>query len=395
MRLRRQALPVLIFALGAAALSVAGDWLEPGERRASFDASWRFQRGARPGAERPDFDDGGWRLLDLPHDWAIEGPFDSAISPHTGALPYFGVAWYRKRFAVPESARGRFYSLEIDGAMSNATVFLNGRELGGRPYGYIGFALDLTPDLRIGGENVIAVRLAPEEESSRWYPGAGLYRHVWIEATGPVHVDRWGTFVTTPAVSDAGATVAVRTELRNREPQPERVTLETAIVDADGREVARATSNPTVSAGATEAALLRITVPAPVRWDLDRPYLYRAVSTVVLRGQVLDRYESPFGIRTIEYGPGKGFLVNGRRVKVQGVCNHHDLGALGAAVNRRAIERQLEILRKMGTNAIRTSHNQPKEGRGLKVLIGLLNWKSIFSSIQLNGTQIFADKHRK
>jgi beta-galactosidase len=359
MRLQRRALPVLLLVLGAAALSAAGDWPEPGERRASFDASWRFQKGALPGAERPDLEDGGWRLLDLPHDWAIEGPFDPAVSPHQGALPYFGVAWYRKRFAVPESARGRFYSLEIDGAMSNATVFLNGRELGGRPYGYSGFALDLTPHLRFGGENVLAVRLAPEAESSRWYPGAGLYRHVWIEATGPVHVERWGTFVTTPAVSEAGATVAVRTELRNREPQPERVTLETAIVDADGREVARGASNPTVSAGATEAALLRITVPAPVRWDLDRPYLYRAVSTVVRRGQVLDRYETPFGIRTIEYGPGKGFLVNGRRVPIRGVCNHHDLGALGAAVNGRAIERQLEILRKMGANAMRTSHNPP------------------------------------
>ena len=183
-------------------------------------------------------------MLDLPHDWAIEGPFDPAISPHQGSLPYFGVAWYRKRFEVPESARGRYYALEIDGAMSNATVFLNGRELGGRPYGYIGFAVDLTPHLRFGGENVVAVRLAPEPESSRWYPGAGLYRHVWIEATGPVHVERWGTYVTTPAVTEAGATVAVRTELRNREADPARVTLETVILDPEGREVARSHVEP-------------------------------------------------------------------------------------------------------------------------------------------------------
>ena len=350
---------LLLLALGTATVAAAGDWLEPGERRARFDASWTFQKGDPPGAERPDFADQGWRRLDLPHDWAIEGPFDPAISPHTGSLPSFGVAWYRKRFAVPVAARGRQYSVEIDGAMANATVFLNGVKLGGRPYGYIGFSFDLTPQLRFGAENVLAVRLAPEPESSRWYPGAGLYRHVWIEATGPVHVERWGTFVTTPAVSDAGATVAIRTDLRNREGQQERVTLETAIVDPDGHEVTRASSEPDLSAGATEAVLVRVTVPAPVRWDLDRPRLYRAVSTIVRRGEVLDRYVTPFGIRTIEYGPGKGFLLNGRRVPLRGVCDHHDLGALGAAVNRRAIERQLEILKRMGANAIRTSHNPP------------------------------------
>ncbi|HUL80153.1 MAG TPA: glycoside hydrolase family 2, partial [Vicinamibacteria bacterium] len=317
---------LFLLALGTATVAAAGDWLEPGERRAPFDAAWTFQKGDPPGAERPDFADQGWRRLDLPHDWAIEGPFDPAISPHTGSLPSFGVAWYRKRFAVPEAARGRHYSVEIDGAMANATVFLNGVKLGGRPYGYIGFSFDLTPQLRFGAENVVAVRLAPEPESSRWYPGAGLYRHVWIEAEGPVHVERWGTFVTTPAVSDAGATVSIRTDLRNREGQQERVTLETVIVDPEGHEVTRASSEPDLSAGATEAVLVRVTVPAPVRWDLDRPRLYRAVSTVVRRGEVLDRYVTPFGIRTIEYGPGKGFLLNGRRVPLRGVCDHHDLG---------------------------------------------------------------------
>jgi beta-galactosidase len=325
----------------------------------SFDTAWRFQKGDVGGAETPGFDDSGWRVLDLPHDWAIEGPFDPKISPHTGALPFFGVAWYRKHFEVPESARGRFHAIELDGAMANATVFLNGHELGGRPYGYIGFSLDLTPHLRFGGDNVLAVRLAPEPESSRWYPGAGLYRHVWVEATGPVHVERWGTYVTTPAVSDAEATVSIRTELRNREVQPARVTLETAILDADGREIARSTSEPTVPDSSTGVVEARIAVPRPTRWDTDRPYLYSVLSTVVHGGTVVDRYTTPFGIRTIEYGPGKGFLLNGRRVPLKGVCNHHDLGALGTAVNRRAIERQLEILKRMGANAIRTSHNPP------------------------------------
>jgi beta-galactosidase len=362
--MRSRALPILaralvvLFVLGGTTVA-AGDWPAPGQRRVSFDAGWRFQKGDLAGAEKPGFADGGWRVLDLPHDWAIEGPFDPGISPHQGSLPFFGVAWYRKHFTVPESAQGRYFAIEIDGAMSNATVFLNGRELGGRPYGYIGFSLDLTPHLVFGGENVLAVRLAPEPESSRWYPGAGLYRHVWIDATGPVHVDHWGTFVTTPAVDDSGATVAIRTQLRNRETKPSAVTLETLILDAGGREVARTASEPTVPAGAAAAVLTRVTVMAPTRWDIERPDLYTAVSTVRRGDVVLDRYTTPFGIRTIEWGAGKGFLLNGRRIPLKGVCNHHDLGALGAAVNRRATERQLEILRKMGANAIRTSHNPP------------------------------------
>jgi beta-galactosidase len=350
---------VTLLVLGAGPAVLADGWPLAGERRSSFDAGWRFQKGDAAGAEKPDFDDARWRVLDLPHDWAIEGPFDPAISPHQGALPYFGVAWYRKRFEAPESARGRHYALEIDGAMSNATVFLNGHELGGRPYGYVGFAVDLTPRLRFGGENVVAVRLAPEPESSRWYPGAGLYRHVWVDATGPVHVERWGTYVTTPAATEAGATVAVRTELRNRETGPARVALETVILDPEGREVARTSASPTVPAGATAAALAKITVLKPRLWDVERPHLYKVITTVRRADAVLDRYETPFGIRTIDWGPGKGFLLNGRRVSLKGVCNHHDTGALGAAVNRRAIERQLEILKRMGANAVRTSHNPP------------------------------------
>ncbi|HXY38824.1 MAG TPA: beta-galactosidase GalB [Vicinamibacteria bacterium] len=329
-----------------------------GERRVGFDHGWRFQKGELPGAERPDFADGSWRTLDLPHDWAIEGPFDPTISPHQGSLPAYGVAWYRKHFTVPAAARGRFYSIEFDGAMSNARVFLNGHELGGRPYGYISFGFDLTPGLVFGGENLIAVRLAPERDSSRWYPGAGIYRHVWIDAAGPVQVARWGTYVTTPGASEASASVSVRTELRSHETQPAPVTLETAILDAAGKEVARTSTAATV-ATATETVPVQLTLTKPRLWEQEQPYLYTAVSTVKRGSDVLDRYVTPFGIRTIEYGPQKGFLLNGKSVRFQGVCNHHDLGALGSAVNRRALERQLEILRRMGTNAIRTSHNPP------------------------------------
>ncbi len=383
--------------IGAAAPSRAADVPAPGERRTSFDASWRFQRGELPGAEAPGFADGTWRTVDLPHDWAIEGPFDPRINPHAGALPAFGVAWYRKHFTVPASARGRYYSIEFDGAMSNATVYLNGHELGGRPYGYIGFAFDLTPHLVFGGENVLAVRLAPEPDSSRWYPGAGIYRHVWIDATGPVHVARWGTYVTTPSVSDAQASVSVRTELGNHEPQAATVALETAILDADGRTVARGQAESTVPGEKTAVVPVALTIDRPQRWDLDHPYLYTAVSTVRRGRDVLDRYTTPFGVRTLEYGPQKGFLLNGRRVRFQGVCNHHDLGALGTAVSRRATERQLEILKRMGANAIRTSHNPPSpELLELADRMGLLVMDEAFDMWKIakvrNGLSKFFDQ---
>ena len=169
------------------------------ERRQSFDDGWRFFKGDAPGAEKPDFDDSKWRQLSLPHDWAIEGPFDSKANPHTGALPISGTGWYRKSFTVPDAAKDRYLSIMFDGAQNNAHVFLNGEEIGSRPYGYISFSVDLTGHLKFGGQtNVLAVRLTPEDRSSRWYPGAGIYRNVWLDVTGPVHVGHWGTYITTP-----------------------------------------------------------------------------------------------------------------------------------------------------------------------------------------------------
>jgi beta-galactosidase len=331
-----------------------------GERRLSFNEGWRFFKGEAASAEQVEFADSAWRALDLPHDWAIEGPFDRKYNPHCGGLPFYGVGWYRKRFTLPETARGKYYSIEFDGAMSNSRVWLNGRELGGRPYGYIGFAFDLTPHLRFGKQvNVLAVRLAPEDASSRWYPGAGIYRNVWLEATGEVHVARWGTYVTTPSVTDNKAAVAIRTVLQNRNSRAARVTLETSILDAGGRRVGRDVAERTIPGNGTETIESDVEIIRPQRWDIDRPYLYSAEGTIMDGKRLLDRYLTPFGIRTIEFDKGKGFLLNGRRLKMQGVCLHHDLGALGAAVNRRATERQLEIMKGMGVNAIRTSHNPP------------------------------------
>jgi beta-galactosidase len=219
---------------GASAIQITG------ERRLSFNEGWRFFKGDAPGAERPEFADSQWKQLTLPHDWAIEGPFDPKINPHTGALPISGAGWYRRTFTLPATAKDRFFQIEFDGAMSNARVWLNGHELGGRPYGYIGFAFDLTKDLHFGGqENVLVVRVSPEERSSRWYPGAGIYRNVWLTVTGPVHVAHWGTYVTTPQVTDEKATVAVKTDLQNQSGSEAKVVLQTTIRRRWPREARR------------------------------------------------------------------------------------------------------------------------------------------------------------
>ena len=330
-----------------------------GERRIRFNDDWRFFKGDAPGAESASFDDASWRALALPHDWAIEGPFDKVNNPNTGGLPVSGTGWYRKHFVLPAEAKGRQVSIEFDGAMSNAHVWLNGKEIGERPYGYASFALDLTSNLNWDGENVVAVRLKPEPDASRWYPGAGLYRSVWLTVTAPVHVAHWGTYVTTPEVSDAHATVALATEVENAGAAPAAIQLRTNILDADGKSVAHATSDGAVPADGKQKIAQQLAVAHPQRWDMDRPYLYKAVTEVVQGGKVVDRYVTSFGIRTLSFDPAKGFLLNGRVRKLQGVCNHHDLGALGTAVNRRATERQLEIMKSMGVNAIRTSHNPP------------------------------------
>ena len=331
------------------------------QRRLAFNDGWRFFKGDAPGAEKPEFADSQWSKIQLPHDWAIEGPFDSKLNPHTGALPIFGTGWYRKTFTHPATAKGRFLSVEFDGAMSNAHVWINGHDLGGRPYGYMGFAVDLTPYLRFDGrENMLAVRLAPEDRSSRWYPGAGIYRNVWLDATGPVHVARWGTYVTTPEVTDEKATVSAKVEIRNRTGAEAKITLQTTVLDPAGKVVVRGASQASIAAGAAQTVAASLAVNRPQRWDVDHPFLYTLVAEVVdANKKVVDRYETPFGIRTIAFDKARGFLLNGRAMKLQGVCMHHDLGALGAAVNRRATERQLQIMKAAGVNAIRTSHNPP------------------------------------
>ncbi|MDE3167173.1 MAG: DUF4982 domain-containing protein [Acidobacteriota bacterium] len=344
---------------GVLAAAAAPEIRIGGERRVRLTEDWRFFKGEAPGAEAPAFDDSSWRALNLPHDWVIEGAFDPKFNPHTGGLQIYGTGWYRKHFVIPASARGKQFVLQIDGAMNNATVWLNGTQVGARPYGYESWAMNLTPQMKPGEENVLAVRLTPEDHSSRWYPGAGIYRNVWLIVTGSERVAQWGTYVTTPAVTDSKATVSILTTVENRGTHAAKIALETAIVDATGKRAGTASNEIDLPAGDSKTVETRIDVANPRRWDMDSPYLYRAVSTVRSGGEVSDRYETPFGIRTIEFSRDKGFVLNGKPRRFQGVCMHHDLGALGAAVNRRALERQLEILKSMGVNAIRTSHNPP------------------------------------
>lgn len=332
-----------------------------GARRMPFNEGWRFFLGDAPGAERLAYDDSTWKEVRLPHDWAIEGPFDPTLNPHTGALPVSGLGWYRHAFTLVPHRPTDIYTIEFDGAMSNSQVWLNGHALGGRPYGYSGFVLDLTRYLRPAGQrNVLTVKLAPLPDSSRWYPGAGIYRNVWLDRTGPIHVDHWGTFVSTPQVSADLATVSVQTRVLNRSvTATASITMRSTVLDAEGRPIASTEQPLRLKLNARRSLMTRLQVSRPRLWDVNEPYLYSLLTEVVNNRVVVDRYVTTFGIRTLVFDHTRGFILNGRSLKLQGVCLHHDLGALGAAVNRRATERQLQIMKAAGVNAIRTSHNPP------------------------------------
>ncbi len=326
----------------------------------SFNDGWKFHKGDVDGAQNTDFDDISWRDITLPHDWAIEGPFDSSFNARSGGLPFHGVGWYRKQFDIPNTAKGKHITLHFDGAMNNAKIWLNGNMIGERPYGYIGFSVDLSPHLNYGGTNVVAVQLAPEDFSSRWYPGAGIYRNTWLEINNEIHVAKWGTFITTPSISENEASINILAEIESIASEDKEVSIQTTIFDPNNREVAKTNSVLVqTKQNSIVEAVQTTTIEAPMLWDLDTPNLYTAKTTIIQGNKILDRYNTTFGIRTIEYGADFGFKLNGKKTRFKGVCLHHDLGPLGTAVNTRATERQLEIMQDMGVNAIRTSHNPP------------------------------------
>jgi beta-galactosidase len=340
-------------------------------RRSSFDADWRFKFGDVSGADQSDFSDADWRKLDLPHDWMIEGPpgkdpskmegpFDPK-SPGGAGNGYLdgGVGWYRKTFTLPADAKGRHIAIDFDGVYMNSHMWINGHDLGVHPYGYTSFEYDLTPYLKFGDEkNVIAVRTEVVQPCSRFYSGAGIYRNVWLINTSPVHVDHWGTYVTTAMKGDT-AEATINMVLVNDGKDRAYFQLRSRIIDSVGKAVREDDPNmKPLDPGAKVTVSQSMIIDRPTLWSIDKPILYHLVTDIIAGGHT-EECETPFGIRTIEFTVNDGFHLNGKRVQIQGVCDHHDLGCLGAAVNRRAIQRQLEILKSFGVNAIRTSHYPP------------------------------------
>ncbi|KAL2178458.1 glycoside hydrolase family 2 protein [Thermothelomyces heterothallicus CBS 202.75] len=330
--------------------------------------------GTPPGSDvqyvQADFDDGDWESVDLPHDWAIKGPFNApGVSGGMGRLPSNGVGWYRRTLTRSPEDRDKSIFLDIDGAMSYAAVWLNGRLIGGWPYGYASFRLDLTPYLE-GGDNLLAIRLENALDNSRWYPGAGIYRNVWLVKVNPTHVGQYGTYITTSDVSEEKATVHLTVDVENGGASGTTVDVETEIHVLDpatgtpGDEVVAQFEKATVAvpAGGKESVNGSAAVTNPLLWGPppeQEPNLYVATTRLTVNGTVIDTYETPFGVRSVTFDANEGVSVNGKPVKIWGTCNHGDLGSLGTALNTRALERQLEALREMGSNALRTSHNPP------------------------------------
>jgi beta-galactosidase len=331
-------------------------------QKLDFDKSWRFNLGAVENGEKVTLNDSKWRVLNLPHDWSIEGTFskENPATPEGGALPG-GLGWYRKTFTVPAASKGKLVYIDFDGVYQKSDVWINGHHLGFRPNGYISFRYELTPYLNFGGSNVIAVKVDNSvQPNSRWYSGSGIYRHVWLVTTNKTAIDHWGTYVTTTDVSDASAKVNVQVQLHNDQTTP-GLLVSTKLYDAAGKQVAAA--GEVISADGNKKPSLTvtnaITVKNPVLWSVENPYLYKAVTQVMAGKTVVDEYTTTVGIRYFNFDADKGFSLNGKPMKILGVCDHHDLGSLGAAVNNRALERQLQMLKAMGCNGIRTSHNPP------------------------------------
>jgi len=380
---------LLIFAFGCSSAVKSGenterlskDSLSAGRRLVGFNSDWRFAKGDQPGAEASEFDDSAWEAVNLPHDWAISGPFNAKENGYAGKLPWKGVGWYRKTFTLDKADSGRRVYFDFDGVMAFPKVYVNGRLAGEWDYGYMSFRVDATPYVKFDGTNVIAVQVDTRNHGTRWYPGAGIYRKVTMTVCEPVHVAHWGTFVTTPRVDDASATVRVRAIVENHGEAKEKVAVAVTLLDPDGRIVPTGIIDTSLDVLSGNWASLdqSMIIDRPRRWDIASPKLYTARVVVSEGGRIVDTDTVSFGIRTFKFTADDGFHLNGRRVQLYGVNLHHDHGPLGAAFYTRAMERQLEIMREMGVNAIRTSHNPPSsELLDLCDRMGFVVWDEAF-----------------
>jgi beta-galactosidase len=329
---------------------------------ALWNDGWKFFLGGASDATASNFNDASWRSLDLPHDWSIEGEFSESHPAGVGggALPG-GLGWYRKTFSLSALPEGKKVFVVFDGVYCNSEVWINGHSLGKRPNGYISFQYELTPYLNADGKrNTLAVKVDNSQQpNSRWYSGSGIYRNVWLITTNSIYVDQWGTFIQTPEVSTTAATVTLATRIKNASAREANLTVSTSIVDVKGKVVVKQSSTQKHDAPSVNEIQQTFTVSYPELWTLEEPVLYTAVTEIYLDKKLVDRYTTPFGIRHFDFDVNTGFSLNGKQVKIKGVCLHHDLGCLGAAFNKRAMERQLEIMKAMGVNAVRTSHNPP------------------------------------
>lgn len=392
----------------AAKQNILKPWILPTGNEFIADATKRYVRPTGdPGSDFPfvqaAFDDSGWQTVTLPHDWAIQGPFypeaNAPVGGGMGRLPSPGVAWYRRKLDIPASDAGKSIFLDVDGAMSYTMVWLNGKLVGGWPYGYNSWRLDLTPYLHPGGENQLAMRLDNPPDSSRWYPGGGIYRNVWLVKVEPVHIAHWGTWVTTPTVSKASATIDLQITLNNDSRSDASVSVSTDIyaLDANGRKIGKAVAciaPATAELPVAGTAIVKgsVTLLHPKLWGpppTQTPNRYVAVTRVSQGGRTVDTYETPFGVREIRFDPNHGLFVNGEHIYIKGADQHHDLGALGAAFNVRAAQRQLSILREMGCNSIRTAHNPPApELLELADRMGFLVMEEVFDSWERTKTPL-------
>lgn len=346
-------LPLSIFIISIILFSCSAK--KSARQTENFNSQWDFSLGEIS-------ENTQWRTLNLPHDWSIEGEFNekNPAGVGGGALPG-GLGWYRKNFKLAPEDKDKVIFIDFDGVYMNSEVWINGNYLGKRPFGYISFRHELTPYLKYGdSSNTLLVKVDNSQQpNSRWYSGSGIYRNVWLVKTGKVYVDHYGTYITTPEINEKAAEVSLKTTIRNVSGSAKEVFVKTKILDPEGSVASTVESKFSIDHNSSGEVAQNASVNNPKLWSVENPALYKAVTEIVSDGKVTDEYETAFGIRNFSFEADKGFILNGNPVKIKGVCNHHDLGALGAAINVRALERQLEILKEMGCNGIRTSHNPP------------------------------------